>query len=543
MSEWWREEVVYQIYPRSFCDSNGDGIGDLPGIISKLDELKALGVGILWLSPVYASPNEDNGYDISDYRAVNPEYGTMDDMDRLIAEAKERGIRVIMDLVINHTSTAHPWFQASRDPASPYRNYYYWREGTNGKLPNNWTGFFGGSCWAYDDRSGAYYLHLFAPHQADLNYHEPKVLEEVKEILRFWLDRGIAGFRCDVINILWKDSLQSSPKKAVLTGSDHYLSLEGTHRILREMCNILDEYDAFTVGETVFVDTKQACDLSAPERRELNMVFGFEHMECDQRIVKWFKTDFHPARLTKALSRWQQQVPWNTQYLENHDQPRSVSRFGSARYPIHSAKLLATMLFTLKGTPFIYQGQEIGMTNFDFTSMAQVQDVESRNIDALMRSWHVPARQRWRMIAPTSRDNARTPMQWTVEPQAGFTTGTPWLGVNGNYRFVNYASQKENPDSLLNYYKQLIPLRRGSETLLFGSFEPLRISDEVFAYRRVGAGEAYTVVLNFSDKPQRVPYVGELVLSNYGYSRYDGLLQPCESVILRERMDDHVKTK
>ncbi|MEA5142842.1 MAG: alpha-glucosidase [Oscillibacter sp.] len=543
MSEWWKEEVVYQIYPRSFCDSNGDGIGDLPGIISKLDELKALGVGILWLSPVYASPNEDNGYDISDYRAVNPEYGNMDDMDRLIAEAKERGIRVIMDLVINHTSTAHPWFQASRDPASPYRNYYYWREGTNGKLPNNWTGFFGGSCWAYDDRSRAYYLHLFAPHQADLNYHEPKVLEEVKEILRFWLDRGIAGFRCDVINILWKDSLQSSPKKAVLTGSDHYLSLEGTHRILREIRNILDEYDAFTVGETVFVDTKQACDLSAPERRELNMVFGFEHMECDQRIVKWFKTDFHPARLAKALSRWQQQVPWNTLYLENHDQPRSVSRFGSARYPIHSAKLLATMLFTLKGTPFIYQGQEIGMTNFDFTSMAQVQDVESRNIDALLRSWHVPARQRWRMIAPTSRDNARTPMQWTVEPQAGFTTGTPWLGVNGNYRFVNYASQKENPDSLLNYYKQLIPLRRGSETLLFGSFEPLRISDEVFAYRRVGTGEAYTVVLNFSDKPQRVPYVGELVLSNYGYNRYDGLLQPCESVILRERMDDHVKTK
>ena len=543
MSEWWKEEVVYQIYPRSFCDSNGDGIGDLPGIISKLDELKALGVGILWLSPVYASPNEDNGYDISDYRAINPEYGTMEDMDRLIAEAKARGIRVIMDLVINHTSTAHPWFQASRDPASPYRNYYYWREGTNGKLPNNWTGFFGGSCWAYDDRSGAYYLHLFTPHQADLNYHEPKVLEEVKEILRFWLDKGIAGFRCDVINILWKDSLQSSPKKAVLTGSEHYLSLEGTHHILREIRKILDEYDAFTVGETVFVDTKQACDLSAPERRELDMVFGFEHMECDQKIVKWFKTDFHPARLAKALSRWQQQVPWNTLYLENHDQPRSISRFGSARYPIHSAKLLATMLFTLKGTPFIYQGQEIGMTNFDFTSMAQVQDVESRHIDALLRSWHVPARQRWRMIAPTSRDNARTPMQWTVGPQAGFTTGTPWLGVNGSYRFVNYASQKENPDSLLNYYKQLIPLRRGSETLLSGSFEPLHISDEVFAYRRGGAGEAYTVVLNFSDKPQRVPYVGELVLSNYGYSRYDGLLQPCESVILRERTDDDVKAK
>ncbi|NLU23323.1 MAG: alpha-glucosidase [Clostridiales bacterium] len=535
MSEWWKKEVVYQIYPRSFCDSNGDGIGDLPGIISKLDELQKLGIGILWLSPVYASPNEDNGYDISDYCAINPEYGTMTDMEHLIAEASARGIRVIMDLVINHTSTAHPWFQASRDPQSPYRDYYYWRKGSKGKLPNNWTGFFGENCWEYDDRSDAYYLHLFAKHQADLDYHNPKVLEEIKSILRFWLDKGVAGFRCDVINILWKDSLQSSPKKMILTGSEHYLTLEGTHAILREIRKILDEYDAFTVGETVFASTKQACDLTLPERGELNTVFGFEHMECDQKIVKWLKTDFHPARLAKALSKWQLEVPWNTLNLENHDQPRSLSRFGSARYPIQSAKLLATLLFTLRGTPFIYQGQEIGMTNFDFTSMEQVQDVESKNVDRLLQSFHIPKKQRWRMIARTSRDNARTPMQWNTGKNAGFTAGNPWLGVNSNYRFVNYASQQENPSSLLHYYEKLIALRRGSETLLSGTYCPLKITDEEFSYRRAGRDGSYTIVLNFSDKPLRVPYEGNLVLSNYGYNRYDGILQPCEAVILRER--------
>lgn len=535
MSEWWKERIVYQIYPRSFCDSNGDGIGDLPGITSRLDTLKALGVGTLWLSPVYASPNEDNGYDISDYCAINPEYGTMADMENLIAEAKARDIRIIMDLVINHTSTEHAWFQASRDENSPYRDYYYWQPSPGkGKLPNNWTGFFGENCWEYDARSDSYYLHLFAKHQADLNYHNPAVLEEVKKILRFWLDKGIAGFRCDVINILWKDSLESSPKRPILTGSEHYLTLEGTHRILREIRKVLDEYDAFTVGETVFASTSQAWDLCGEARRELNEVFAFEHMECDQRIVKWLKTDFHPARLGKALSRWQQEAPWNAVYLENHDQPRSVSRFGSARYPAESGKLLATLLLTLRGTPFIYQGQEIGMTNFDFTSMEQVQDVESHNVDAVLRSMHIPAKKRWQMIARTSRDNARTPMQWDGSANAGFTAGRPWLGVNGNYRQINYQAQEQNPDSLLHYYRRLIALRRDTPALNRGEFAPLETSDTIFAYRRSADGAGYTVVLNFTDKPQRVPYKGTLVLSSYGYSRYDGLLQPREAVILKE---------
>jgi oligo-1,6-glucosidase len=535
MSEWWKDSIVYQIYPRSFCDSNGDGIGDLPGIISRLDQLQALGVNLLWLSPVYASPNEDNGYDISDYCAIHPDYGTMDDMEALIAEAKKRGIRIIMDLVINHTSTEHPWFQASRDESSPYRDFYYWRKSPGkGKLPNNWTGFFGGDCWAYDERSDSYYLHLFAPHQADLNYHNPQVLEEIKKILRFWLDKGIAGFRCDVINILWKDSLDSSPKKPILTGSEHYLTLEGTHRILREIRKILDEYDAFSVGETVFASTSQAWDLCGSARRELHEIFAFEHMECDQRIVKWLKTDFHPQRLAKALTRWQQEGPWNALYLENHDQPRSISRFGSARYPKESGKMLATMLLTLRGTPFLFQGQELGMTNFDFTSMEQVQDVESHNVDGVLKSMHIPARRRWHMIARTSRDNARTPMQWDGSANAGFTTGTPWLGVNHNYTTINYAAEEADPTSLLHYYRKLIALRIATPALRCGEFAPLKISDEVFAYRRCEKGEGYTVVLNFTDKPQRVPYQGQLVLSSYGYTRYDGLLQPREAVILKE---------
>lgn len=534
MREWWKEAVVYQIYPRSFCDSNGDGIGDIPGIISKLDELEDLGVTLLWLSPVYPSPNEDNGYDISDYCGIHPDFGTMEDMERLIAEAKARGIGIIMDLVINHTSTAHPWFQASRDPDSPYRNFYYWRKGgEKGKLPNNWTGFFGENCWEYDEQSGAYYLHLFARHQPDLNYYEPRVLEEIKKVLRFWLDKGIAGFRCDVINIIWKDSLDSSPKKLILTGLEHYHSKEGTHRILRELREILDEYNAFSVGETVFVDTQKACDLCAPERRELHTVFGFEHMECDQKIVKWFKTPHRWGKFMKTLARWQNDVPWNTIYLENHDQPRSIPRFGSRRYHMESGKLLAVLLLTLKGTPFIYQGQEIGMSDFDFTSMEDVRDVESINVHNLLKSLHVPAGLRWKMIRATSRDNARTPMQWTAEPGAGFTAGTPWLGINANHKTINVALQKDDPQSLRSFYKRLIALRKENSTLLWGNFQLLQAENDLCAYRRIGEGEALTIVLNCSDEPRHTDCTGELVLSSYGYQNFDGMLQPWEAVILR----------
>jgi len=531
--EWWKDAIIYQIYPRSFQDSNGDGMGDIPGIISRLDHLQELGVGAIWLSPVYRSPDEDNGYDISDYCDIDPRYGTMADMEQLIAEAKERNIRIIMDLVINHTSTEHQWFQKSRQRIDPYTDYYYWADGTgNGKLPNNWSGFFGGNTWAWDEERGQYYLHLFAPHQADLNYHCPYVLEEVKKILRFWLEKGVAGFRCDVINVLWKDSLASSKKKLILTGSEHYLSLDGTHEILRELRKVLDEYEAFTVGETVFVSPKLAHDLCDESRKELSMVFAFEHMECDQYIVKWLKRDFRPKVFFDCLVKWQKELEWNTIYLENHDQPRSIPRFGSVRHWKESGKLLATLVLTMRGTPFLYQGQEFGMLDFDFTELSQLNDVESHNVDRVLQSVHIPQSLRWKIIRRTSRDNARTPVQWSAETNAGFTAGKPWLGINSNYSDINLAAQEDDPDSIWSWYKELSALRRGSEVLKRGDFIPLETTNQVFAYRRQKGQKSLTVVLNFSDKCASTTQKGQVVKSNYNRRDFDGTLQPWEAVIL-----------
>jgi len=531
--EWWKDALIYQIYPRSFQDSNGDGIGDIPGIISRLDHLQALGVDAVWLGPVYRSPKADNGYDIADYREIDPDYGTMADMERLIAEAKRRGIRVLMDLVINHTSTAHYWFRKSRERVAPYTDYYYWAPGgPKGSLPNNWTGFFGGDVWEYDPERCEYYLHLFARTQADLNYHNPAVLEEVKDILRFWLEKGVAGFRCDVINILWKDALASSKKRPILTGSEHYLSLEGTHEILRQLRQVLDEYGAFTVGETVFVTPEQARDLCGRERRELDMVFSFEHMECDQFLLKWFKRKFRPQKLFESLAKWQQALDWNALYLENHDQPRSLSRVGSGEYRQESGKLLAMLLLTLRGTPFIYQGQEIGMTNFDFTRMRQLNDVESKNVDRILMQWHVPRSLRWRIIQPTSRDNARTPFQWDGSPNAGFSSGRPWLGVNGNYRQVNLAAQEGEPDSLWNWYKDLCALRREMPVLRQGGFTALEVGRQVFAYRRTLDGASVTVALNASGKSARTACRGRVLRCNYPREDFDGSLRPWEAVLL-----------
>ena len=531
--EWWKDALIYQIYPRSFQDSNGDGIGDIPGIISRLDHLQELGVGAIWLSPVYCSPNADNGYDISDYREINPEYGTMEDMEELIDQAGKRGIRILMDLVINHTSTEHYWFKQSRDKTSPYADYYYWSHGgADGALPNNWTGFFGGDCWEFDPQRCEYYLHLFAKSQADLNYHNPAVLEEVKDILRFWLGKGVAGFRCDVINILWKDSLESAKKRLALTGSEHYLSLEGTPEILRQLREVWDEYDAFTVGESVFVTPQSARDLCGKGRRELDLVFAFEHMECDQIQLKWFKRKFRPKVFFDCLVKWQRELEWNAIYLENHDQPRSVSRFGSGRFWKESGKLLATLVLTLRGTPFLYQGQEIGMTNFDFTRMRQLNDVESKNVDKVLRSFHIPQRLRWRIIAKTSRDNARTPFQWEGGEGAGFTSGRPWLGINHNCAAINLADQEGDADSIWNWYKDLAALRREREVLRRGDFVPLEAGAQVFAYRRELGEEQLTVILNFSDDPARVSQGGQLLRSNYRRERFEGVLQPWEAVIL-----------
>ena len=546
MAKWWQDRVVYQIYPRSFQDTNGDGIGDLPGIIMHLDELKDLGIGVIWLSPVYPSPNADNGYDISDYCGIHPEYGTMAEMDMLIEEAAKRDIKIIMDLVINHTSDEHTWFQHSRDKDSPYRDYYIWRPGKEGRLPNNWTSFFGEDCWEYDEKSGEYYLHLFAKKQPDLNWHNPKVLAEIKNIMRFWLDKGIAGFRCDVINILYKNTLDDGVKKIALTGSEHYLSQKGTHDILRTLRrDVLEHYDCFTVGETVFVTPEIAHELCGEDRHELDMVFSFEHMETDQFLVKWFKRRFHAGRFAAAIAKWQKALAWNANYLENHDQPRSVSRFGDdSRNWAQSAKLLCTLLLTLRGTPFIYQGQEIGMTNFDFKGMDQIQDVESHNIYQLAKRLHFPSGLRWRMIKASSRDNARTPVQWNDSPNAGFTTGVPWLGINRNYGRINIASQINDPDSVRSFYKTMISLRAGSEVLKYGSFEPVIIKKHLFIYKRELNSENLIIALNFSGNMQKVSInLSEsftqdvrslsLILSNYEREAFDGLLNPYEALILR----------
>jgi oligo-1,6-glucosidase len=533
MSKWWRDRVVYQIYPRSFADTNGDGLGDIPGIIAHLDYLSDLGVGIIWLGPVYRSPDADNGYDISDYRNIDPKYGTMADMDRLIEEAARRDIRLVMDLVINHTSDEHPWFKESRDKNSPYRDYYIWQPGRNGHPPNNWISLFGGSAWHYDEQSGEYYLHLFAKKQPDLNYRNPKVLDEIKDIMRFWLDKGISGFRCDVINIIWKSSLGDS-RKLIVKGSEYYTSQPGAHEILKSLRrDVLGNYDCFTVGEAVFVTPQMGKDLTDESRGELDMIFSFEHMEADQYFIKWFKRRFSAARFGRTISKWQNALEWNACYLENHDQPRSVSRFGDdGDYWSASAKMLCLMLLTLRGTPFIYQGQEIGMTNFDFAGMEDIMDVESLNIYKTAKKLHIPEFYRWRMIKRSSRDNARTPMQWSAGPGADFTTGEPWLGINRNYKTINAAAQVDDPYSIWSFYKSMIALRADSDVLKYGVFRLVRASGSLFIYEREQDGQVYRVLLNFGKRPKQVPGSGNVIMSNYGRAEYNGSLKPYEAVLL-----------
>ena len=533
---WWKRKIIYQIYPMSFCDSNGDGIGDLPGIISRLDYLQRLGVGALWLSPVYPSPNKDNGYDISDYCEIHPNYGTLADMDRLIAEAKKRDIRIIMDLVINHTSDRHEWFQKSRRREEPYTDFYIWRKGEKGKKPTNWGSFFGEDCWEYDDVRGEYYLHLFAKEQPDLNYHNEKVIAAIEDVMRFWLDRGVAGFRCDVINIIYKEAIKNGRWRPALTGCEYYLSTPGCHRVLHRLNrDVLSRYDAFTVGETVFVTPKMADDLVNPQREEICTVFSFEHMETDCFKIKWFLRKFKPDRFFACLTKWQNALPWNTVYFENHDQPRSVSRYGNdAEYHDQSAKALATLLLTLRGTPFLYEGEEIGMTNFDFPDMKKVRDVESINIWNMGKRLHLPYGLRWRMIKTKSRDNARTPMQWDDSINGGFSAGTPWLSVNGNYPRINEKRQEDDPGSVLSYYRKLIAFRNGSRVLQEGDFTELYRKNGVYAYRRACDGEALTVVISLAEGERKNPASGEVVCSNYGRETAPARLAPYEALVLRE---------
>jgi len=535
MGKWWKEQIVYQIYPRSFYDSNGDGMGDIPGIIQKLDGLKDLGIGILWLSPVYKSPQKDNGYDISDYYGIHPAFGTMKDMDKLLFEAKKRDIKIVMDLVINHTSDQHEWFEKSRNRIEPYTDYYIWQDGKEGKNPNNWTSFFAGDAWTYDDIRKQYYLHLFTKEQPDLNYYNKNVIQEIKDIMHFWLKKGVSGFRCDVINIIYKTSLEDGKKQLALKGLEHYLSQEGNHQILKELrTEVLDQYDCFTVGETVLVTPKTARDLCSPERQELDMIFSFEHMEADQYYIKWFKRKFNSMKFCTTLSTWQQELDWNANYFENHDQLRSVSRFGNDNeYWFESATMLATLLLSLKGTPFIYQGQEIGMTNNHFKSLQELQDVESHNVFKFLRSLHLPKWIVWRMIRKSTRDHVRTPMQWNSDTNGGFSTGKPWLQSNPNFKQINIEKQIGNPDSIRTFYQKMIAFRNTSNTMIYGDYEEVHIDKHSYVFKRFDAENTYIIAVNFSTKQQKIAAQGKVVLSTYNTPMFHGTLQPFEAIILR----------
>ena len=516
---WWKESVIYQIYPRSFRDSNGDGIGDLPGITEKLDYLKELGVNVLWLSPVYRSPNDDNGYDISDYQAIMDEFGTMADFDELLAQAHARGLKIVMDLVVNHTSDEHPWFvESRRSKDSPKRDFYIWREGKDGKEPNNWGSSFSGPAWTFDENTGMYYLHCFSPKQPDLNWNNPEVRQAVFDMMTWWCEKGIDGFRMDVISMISKrEGLPDVPTGGAPYGPCNLGCCNGphVHEYLQEMRRkVLSHYDLLTVGECAGVTIDQAKQYANAQGTELNMVFQFEHVDLDggdPAVGKWSTRKMDLVALKKLLSRWQDEldgVAWNSLYFCNHDQPRIVSRLGddSPRYRESSAKCIATCLHMMQGTPYVYQGEELGMTNAPFGSIEDYRDLESIN------AWHdlsargvLPEEELRAAIAYKSRDNARTPFQWDDSPNAGFTTGTPWIMVNPNYVEINAKEQLGRADSVFRYYQKLIALRRTSpdrDLIVYGKYHLILPEDpRLFAYTRTLGNKTLLTVCNLSGAP------------------------------------------
>nr|WP_276856014.1 alpha-glucosidase [Intestinimonas timonensis] len=516
---WWKESVIYQIYPRSFCDSNGDGIGDLPGITEKLDYLKELGINVLWLSPVYRSPNDDNGYDISDYQAIMDEFGTMADFDELLAQAHARGLKIVMDLVVNHTSDEHPWFVESRQSKnSPKRDFYIWREGKNGKEPNNWGSSFSGPAWTLDEATGMYYLHCFSPKQPDLNWDTPQVRQAVFDMMTWWCEKGIDGFRMDVISMISKrEGLPDVPTGGAPYGPCNLGCCNGphVHEYLQEMRQkVLSHYDLLTVGECAGVTIDQAKQYANAQGTELNMVFQFEHVDLDggdPAVGKWSTRKMDLVALKKLLSRWQDEldeVAWNSLYFCNHDQPRIVSRLGddSPRYREISAKSIATCLHMMQGTPYVYQGEELGMTNAPFRSIEDYRDLESINAwRDLSARGVMPEGELMAAIAYKSRDNARTPFQWDDSPNAGFTTGTPWIMVNPNYAEINSKEQLGRADSVFHYYQKLIALRRrspDSDLIVYGKYRLILPEDpQLFAYTRTLGDKTLLTVCNLSGAP------------------------------------------
>ncbi|MEC2159176.1 alpha,alpha-phosphotrehalase [Virgibacillus halodenitrificans] len=544
---WWKRAVVYQIYPKSFQDTTGNGIGDLQGIIKRLDYLQRLGIDVIWLTPVYQSPQKDNGYDISDYFSIDPMYGTMEDFEELLNEAHKRNIKLIMDLVINHTSTEHNWFkQAAKSKENSYRDFYIWKDPVNGGPPNNWQSKFGGPAWQYDETTNQYYLHLFDVTQADLNWENKELREKIYKMIQFWAEKGIDGFRLDVINLVSKN--QDFPNDSVGDGRKFYTDGPRIHEYLHEMHQeVLGPYNMMTVGEMSSTTLDNCILYTKPERQELDMTFQFHHLKVDYpNGEKWTIAPFDFLQLKEILSKWQVGMyeggGWNALFWCNHDQPRAVSRFGDDHeYRVTSAKMLATTLHMMQGTPYIYQGEEIGMTNPGFSSIRQYRDVESHNAYSLMKEEGKSEQEIMAILQRKSRDNARTPMQWSSAPNAGFTSGEPWIPIADNHKKVNQEEALEDKDSVFYHYQRLIELRKKYDIITYGDFQILKPSDpDVFAYTRKWNGERLLVISNFYKK--EVDWEIELstgenveiLLSNYEDSLKNPermRLRPYESIV------------
>ena len=552
---WWKESVVYQIYPRSFCDSNGDGIGDLNGITGKLDYLKELGIDVIWLSPVYKSPNDDNGYDISDYQAIMDEFGTMEDFDRMLATAHEKGIKIMMDLVVNHTSDEHKWFIESRKSTdNPYRDYYIWRPAKeDGSLPNNWGSCFSGPAWEYDKTTDMYFLHLFSKKQPDLNWDNPAVRQDVFDMMNWWLKKGVDGFRMDVISLISKEPGLPDKEPGINGYATFNVSANGphVHEYLQEMRQkALNNADTITVGECSGVTLEEAKKYARSDEKELNMVFQFEHMDVDsdEKSGKWTTRKMDLRNLKKILTRWQkglQDIAWNSLYWENHDQPRSVSRFGndSDEYREISAKMLATCIHMMQGTPYVYQGEELGMTNCPFNTLDNFRDLESINaFHELTEQGKMTEEDMMAAIGYKGRDNARTPMQWDDSAYAGFSTANPWIMVNPNYTKINAKDQVNREDSVFKYYQKLIKLRHESELIVYGTYDLILDDDkDIYAYIRTLGDEKLIVYCNFSENTREVEIPEEFVngkalISNYSDAKVNHkiTLRPYEAIVIQK---------
>ena len=527
--KWWKEAVVYQIYPRSFNDSNNDSIGDIQGIIEKLDYIKKLGIDVIWLCPIYDSPNADNGYDIRDYRAVMDEFGTLEDVEKLIDEIHKRDMRVIMDLVVNHTSDEHEWFvKSKKSKDNAYRDYYIWKEGKqNNKPPTNWGSFFGGSTWTFDQNTEEYYLHLFTEKQPDLNWENKEVRDKIYKMMRWWLDKGIDGFRMDVINMISKDQSfpdgKISPNDDYGDGTPYFINGPRLYEYIKEMGeNVLFDYDIMTVGETFNFGVENAKKFAKSEGKDLlNMVFHFELMSVDRKDDnKWVKKEIDLTEIKDIYKKWNQKLyekGWNAIYLGNHDQPRIVSRFGDdQQYRQESAKMLATMMMTMPGTPYIFQGEEIGMTNVAFDDIGKYRDVETINYLRIQTRKGRSKDKVMEEIHRVSRDNSRTPMQWNDNKNAGFTESTPWINVNPNYKEINVENALQNDDSIFYHYQELINLRKAEPTLIYGKYLPiLEEHQQVFAYRRKFKEEEFLIVINFFGKEVKLSLPEKINLDEY----------------------------